>query len=609
MSKVISASFTSRKTPGTADFRDETEARENEQADDLAGLEDDGKVVTGPKAWFDRSTWGTANQDPEINERAGNARGYYLDRYRETLDRYAELKAAREKRGEAAGAPGMTMMADSYYRRRGEAEAPKKEKRKKQKLDPAPGAQEPNPEDFCITEGRNRRLPSKMFVYREADGTPYIVIARWDNADGSKTVRPYYWGSHDRVAAHWVLGQHPKPILYRLPEVLAGIRDGKSIVVLEGEKDVDGAIDKGFEKLGFVFTTTPGGALNGKNWQAWDDVDYSPLSGTDVTLVPDPGDDGRAWGEGIGHLLTTMNGAAQPAKVRVGTVPDNWSNGYGKGWGFGDLGPANASDADILKILTEPVPFEEWKLKAKAASSAKTQTQSVNWPDTGRIYEPYGESISGIDYVSYDKNGKEHRVPIANFAARIFEQIAFDDGAEVERRFRIQAFLDGRYYGFMVNTAEFPRVEVWSLREIGANAIIAVGKVGSAGKKDHLREAIQRFSPFYVPQRTIYAHTGWREIGGQQVYLHAGGGIGAAGAIPGIETEVGSQGLGPALLPEPPDSEELKAAIRSSLDLLDLGPYHIMAPQYAAVWRSTLGEANFSLSVTGKTGGFKTEIA
>jgi hypothetical protein len=36
VSKVISASFTSRKTPGTADFRDETEARENEQADYLA---------------------------------------------------------------------------------------------------------------------------------------------------------------------------------------------------------------------------------------------------------------------------------------------------------------------------------------------------------------------------------------------------------------------------------------------------------------------------------------------------------------------------------------------------------------------------------------------
>ena len=114
MSKVISASFTSRKTPGTADFRDETEARENEQADYLAGLEDDGKVVTGPKAWFDRSTWGTTNQDPEINERGGNARGYFIDRYRETFERYAELSAAREKRGEAAGAPGMIMMGVNY---------------------------------------------------------------------------------------------------------------------------------------------------------------------------------------------------------------------------------------------------------------------------------------------------------------------------------------------------------------------------------------------------------------------------------------------------------------------------------------------------------------
>ena len=501
---------------------------------------------------------------------------------------------------------------DNYSEWSNKDEAPKgKQKREKVKYDPAPDAPDPETqlENFVAVIGKDRLYPSRLFTYRNADGTVHSVIARWDNFKGDKAVRPYFWGSHDRVAPHWVMKRHPRPILYRLPEVIAGVLAGKKIVILEGEKDVHGAIDRGYEKDGnYVFTTTPGGALNnGKGWHAWDDVDYSPLAGANVTLVPDPGEAGRAWGEGIGNILTTMNGATAPAKVRVGTIPDNWSNGHGKAWGFGDKSPVNATDADIEKVLTDTVPFEDWKAQNKTQSKTSAQ-EVVNWPDTGRAAGDYEESILGIDYVTYDQKGKAKRTPIANFAARIIERITFDDGAEVQHRFKIQAFLNGRYYSFMIGATEFPRVDLWSLREIGANAIIEVGKISDAGKKDHLRQAIQQFSPSLVPQRTIYAHTGWREIRGQQVYLHAGGGIGAAGAVPGIETDLGPWLGSTMLLPDPPEGEALKVAIRSSLDLLDLGPHHIIAPQYAAVWRATLRGANFSVFPYGKSGGFKTEM-
>ena len=95
------------------DFRDEIERLEAEQAAFLASLEAESNVVLGPETWFDHSAWATINRDPEINERAGNARGYYLDRYRETLDRYAELSATRERQGEPA-APGMLMIAEAH---------------------------------------------------------------------------------------------------------------------------------------------------------------------------------------------------------------------------------------------------------------------------------------------------------------------------------------------------------------------------------------------------------------------------------------------------------------------------------------------------------------
>ena len=64
-----------------------------------------------------------------------------------------------------------------------------------------------------------------------------------------------------------------------------------------------------------------------------------------------------------------------------------------------------------------------------------------------------------------------------------------------------------------------------------------------------------------IPERTLYTHTGWREIGGKWVYLTAGGAIG----MPNIEVD-----LPPRLmryrLPQP--EGDPSHAIGKSLELL-----------------------------------------
>jgi len=42
-----------------------------------------------------------------------------------------------------------------------------------------------------------------------------------------------------------------------------------------------------------------------------------------------------------------------------------------------------------------------------------------------------------------------------------------------------------------------------------------------------------------MTERYLYRQTGWREIDGQQVYLHAGGGIGARAAVQ-VDTQLHS---------------------------------------------------------------------
>ena len=227
----------------------------------------------------------------------------------------------------------------------------------------------------------------------------------------------------------------------------------------------------------------------------------------------------------------------------------------------------------------------------------------------------YADSTGGIAY-AYVKKGKGTKpdetvtIPIANFAARVTGQIAFDDGSgPPERQFEIEAYRAGRRKNFMVSAADFARPELWALRELGANAIIFAGKTLQASNRERVREAIQTLSQ-EVPERRVYGHTGWREIDGQKVYLHAGGAIGAAGAVEGIETDLSGAGLSLALLPSPPQGDELKAAIRSSIALLDLGP-SIMAPDVWSHLALYLRKRGFQRIRGGRqdAGGFKSQLA
>ena len=227
------------------------------------------------------------------------------------------------------------------------------------------------------------------------------------------------------------------------------------------------------------------------------------------------------------------------------------------------------------------------------------------WPGKKpRRLFPYEENREGLIWRKETKDG-EVSVKATNFCARIVEQTSHDDGAEIVRRFKIEACRAKRHYSFMIAASEFPGLN-WVPRELGASAFIAAGPA----IKDHARAAIQIFSPPNVPEKRVYGHMGWREIDGLRVYLHAGGAIGAKGTVSDIETDFGAVGqLSLAVLPDPPLGKDLKDALRSSLFFLELGPYKITAPLSAAIWRSTFGSCDFSVFMSGPTGVFKTQLA
>jgi phage/plasmid primase-like uncharacterized protein len=215
---------------------------------------------------------------------------------------------------------------------------------------------------------------------------------------------------------------------------------------------------------------------------------------------------------------------------------------------------------------------------------------------------PYRLKNGGIYYTYPTRDGDEAERRLANFTATIAADVIRDDGVETLHVFEIEARLNGRALTFPVAAAQFAGLG-WVAQNMGARAVVGSG----AATKDKVREAIQLLSG-NISERHVYTHIGWRKIGDDWAYLHAGGAIGKAGALDGVEVSLHG-GLADYRLAAPPCGEELKTAIRTSLRILDLAEDRVTFPALAAVWRAPLGASDFSPFLSGLTGVMKSELA
>jgi hypothetical protein len=101
---------------------------------------------------------------------------------------------------------------------------------------------------------------------------------------------------------------------------------------------------------------------------------------------------------------------------------------------------------------------------------------------------PYRATPGGLVWDKPTQNGPVP-TPLTNFAARIVRDVAEDDGAEVRRRFEIEAALNGRREIFSVPSSQFAGME-WATEHLGAGAIVRPG----FGVRDHARAAVQMLS-------------------------------------------------------------------------------------------------------------------
>ena len=163
---------------------------------------------------------------------------------------------------------------------------------------------------FADERGPDRRVVA-TYDYRDENGKVLFEVVRF----APKDFRPRRPDAAAKGGWAWNLNG-TRRVLFHLPELLAAMKAGRPIFVVEGEKDV-----LALERLGLVATTNAGGA-NG-----WRSEYAEPLRGADVIVLPDHDEAGRKHGAAVVKSL-----AGNARSVRLLELPGLPEHGDVSDW-------------------------------------------------------------------------------------------------------------------------------------------------------------------------------------------------------------------------------------------------------------------------------------
>jgi 5S rRNA maturation endonuclease (ribonuclease M5) len=145
------------------------------------------------------------------------------------------------------------------------------------------------------------------YDYRDELGELLFQKQRFVDENGKKTFRQ----RKPDGEGGWTyqLGEVPR-VLYRLPQVVNAIANGKSIWVVEGEKDADTLVEAGYEA-----TTMPNGA------GTWLEIHTEAVAGANIFLISDNDEVGQKHALDVAETLRQAG-----CKVKIGIPPEGYKD-------------------------------------------------------------------------------------------------------------------------------------------------------------------------------------------------------------------------------------------------------------------------------------------
>ncbi|WP_433886202.1 DUF927 domain-containing protein [Pseudomonas vranovensis] len=263
----------------------------------------------------------------------------------------------------------------------------------------------------CPAKHRQHGAPSKVWIYRDAQGLPLMALYRFDlgpDEDGKprKVFAPLTWcqrADGQTTQWRWQGLPDPRPLLH-LDELSQ--RLDAPVVLCEGEKAADAAAEL---MPSYVATCWP----NGSN--SWHKADLTPLKGRSVLLWPDNDSSGQSCMETVAEKLrdigvasvraitldvfkrkpTLKNGKPTFAKGGQWDDGDDAADALAKDWTSAHLAELERT-GELFGSAPAPTPAEETQTKAQPKTKRPAKSKNDLLPGGFRL-TPEGVFYSGDD--------------------------------------------------------------------------------------------------------------------------------------------------------------------------------------------------------------------
>lgn len=385
--------------------------------------------------------------------------------------------------------------------------------------------------------GKGRDTPytlTRIYSYADEDGVVRLQKARFEHAreDGGKDKYFSFRSLGGDGLWYATAGAHGD-LLYRLPDVKAAMRAGKTIYVVEGEKDADN-----LAALGYCATSSAYGAGKGKLEGKWLPAYTEQLRGAGrVIVIPDNDAAGEAMAayvctrihDAVGELrvlrLAQSLTGADAAQFDKGDFSDWAQLRRRAGKGRREI----CAEFDALSAAA-PVFVPTAADKPKASDAEDEEGEDG---DSGEPY--YGLSAYSIKWERLCKvDPKWGPTILCDFVPHPLATVTRDDGAQVRTEYVIAA----TYKGETLPDAHVSSDEFEAMRWPGAAWQFRGNIRPTRGAREYVRDAIMRAGQRAATRRTVYEHTGMRIVDGRACYLYNGGAIGAQGVSVELENNL-----------------------------------------------------------------------
>lgn len=198
--------------------------------------------------------------------------------------------------------------------------------------------------DLFPEKDRDGRREVARYTYHDEAGRELFHVRRY----APKDFRPF------RPGASFPGIDGVRRVLFRLPETIEAVKAGRTVFLVEGEKDV-----LSLTGIGLDATTSPSGAAS------WRPEFAESLTGARVVVIPDADEAGRKHAAAVKASLT-----GKAAAVIVAEVP--------KGKDASDYIASGATREDFEKLVGAAA-----KPKAAPACEPEAPAESFPWVDLG----------------------------------------------------------------------------------------------------------------------------------------------------------------------------------------------------------------------------------